>query len=121
MCLCLRGEGEGGLQALCLEEEVRGGGGGDRDGDLRLFLSQRSLVGDLREDPLHEEKEGDGVRRMRGGDGVTGTRFLYGDLDLRLERGDLLRDLKIRIVLEFIFPQDREISVTLKLFLSINL
>lgn len=95
MCLCLRGEGEGGLQALCLEEEVRGGGGGDRDGVLRLFLSQRSLVGDLREDPLHEEKEGDGVRRMRGGDGVTGTRFLYGDLDLRLQRGDLLRDLKI--------------------------
>lgn len=96
LCLCLRGEGEGGLQALCLEEEVRGGGGGDKDGDLRLFLSQRSLVGDLRDDPLFEEKEGDGVRRMRGGDGVTGRRFLYaGDLDLRLQRGDLLRDLKI--------------------------
>lgn len=92
LCLCLRGEGEGGLQALCLEE-VRGGGGGDKEGDLRLFLSQRSLVGDLR-DPLPEEKEGDGVRRIRGGDGVTGTRFLYGDLDLRLQRGDLLRDLK---------------------------
>lgn len=86
--------GEGGLQALCLEE-VRGGGGGDKEGDLRdLFLSQRSLVGDLR-DPLPEEKEGDGVRRIRGGDGVTGTRFLYGDLDLRLQRGDLLRDLKM--------------------------
>lgn len=85
--------GEGGLLALCLEE-VRGGGGGDKEGDLRLFLSQRSLVGDLR-DPLPEEKEGDGVRRIRGGDGVTGTRFLYGDLDLRLQRGDLLRDLKI--------------------------
>lgn len=69
-------EGEGGLQALCLEE-VRGGGGGDKDGDLRLFLSLRSLTGDLR-CPLHdeEEKEGDGVRRIRGGDGVTGTRFL---------------------------------------------
>lgn len=94
MCLCLREEGEGGLQALCLEE-VRGGGGGDKDGDLRLFLS-RSLTGDLR-DPLQVEeeveKEGDGVRRIRGGDGVTGTRFLYGDLDLRL-RGDLLRDLE---------------------------
>lgn len=95
LCLCLRGEGEGGLQALCLEEEVRGGGGGDKEGDLRdLFLSQRSLTGDLR-DPLPEEKEGDGVRRIRGGDGVTGMRFLYGDLDLRLQRGDLLRDLKI--------------------------
>lgn len=98
MRLRLREGGEGGLQALCLEEEVRGGGGGDKDGDLRLFLSQRSLVGDRREDPRHKEKEGDGVRRMRGGDGVTGTRFLYGDLDLRLQRGDLLRDLTIIII-----------------------
>lgn len=98
MCLCLREEGEGGLLALCLEE-VRGGGGGDKEGDLRLFLSQRSLTGDRR-DPLFE-KEGDGVRRMRGGDGVTGTRFLYGDLDLRLQRGDLLRDLQIRKLVLF--------------------
>lgn len=93
LCLCLRGEGEGGLLALCLEE-VRGGGGGDKDGDLpRLFRSLRSLPGDLL-DVLDEEREGDGVRRIRGGDGVTGTRFLYGDRDLRLLRGDLLRDLK---------------------------
>lgn len=97
MCRCLRG-GDGGLHVLCFEEEVRGGGGGDKEGDLRLFLS-RSLAGDLR-DPLAEEKEGDGVRRIRGGDGVTGTRFLYGDLDRRLERGDLLRDLKIYIASE---------------------
>lgn len=87
----MRGDGEGGLLALCFE--VRGGGGGDNDGDLPLlFLSFRSLVGDLR-DTL-DEKEGEGVRRIRGGDGVTGTRFLYGDRDLRLPRGDLLRDLK---------------------------
>jgi len=94
LCRCLRGEGDGGLHALCFEEEVRGGGGGDKEGDLRLFLSQRSLTGDLR-DPLAEEKEGEGVRRIRGGDGVTGTRFLYGgERDRRLHRGDLLRDLK---------------------------
>lgn len=96
MCRCLREEGDGGLHALCFEEEeVRGGGGGDKDGDLRLFLSPRSFTGDLR-DPLADEKVGDGVRRIRGGDGVTGKRFLYGgDRERRLQRGDLLRDLKI--------------------------
>lgn len=88
----MREEGDGGLHGLCFEEEVRGGGGGDKDGDLRLFLSQRSFTGDLR-DPLAEENVGEGVRRMRGGDGVTSTRFLYGDRERRLQRGDLLRDL----------------------------
>lgn len=91
LCLCLRG-GDRGLLALCLDDtEARGGGGGDIEGDrfARRFLSSRS--GDLRDDLV--ANTGDGVRRIRGGDGVTGARFLYGDLDLRFVLGDLLRDL----------------------------
>ena len=92
MCLCFRGEGDGGLLALCFDK-VLGGGGGDNDGDrTRLLRSLRSFTGDLRD--VLEEKEGDGDRRIRGGDGVTGFRFLWGERDLRLLRGDLLRDLK---------------------------
>lgn len=82
-------DGESGLLALCLTEFL-GGGGGEIDGDRTRLL--RSLPGDLRDD-LEAEKTGDGVVRILGGDGVTGARFLYGERDLLLVRGDLLRDL----------------------------
>lgn len=92
LCLCFLGDGDGGLLILCFDE-VLGGGGGDRDGDrARLFLSLRSLTGDLRDD--RDENEGEGVLRILGGEGVIGFRFLCGDRDLRLLRGDRLRDLK---------------------------
>lgn len=89
MCLwrCFLIWGETGLAPVCFEDlEIEGGG--ESEGVRRLFLS-RSLSGDLRDDL---EFTGDGERRNRGGDGVCG-RFLCGERDLRLPRGDLLRDL----------------------------
>lgn len=53
----------------------------------------RSIPGDLRDVDL-DANAGEGERRIRGGDGVYGVRFLCGDRDLRLLRGDLLRDLQ---------------------------
>lgn len=87
LCLCLRGVGDAGLLALCfLDIEV-----GEDEGDRARRL--RSLPGDRREEDL-EEKAGDGERRRRGGEGVYWERFLCGERDLRLPRGDLLRDLR---------------------------
>lgn len=107
LCLCFLG-GVGGLPRRCLtfvlddddDDDEDGGGGGDIDGDLaRLFLSLRSLLslpGDLL-DNLDDENTGDGDLRILGGDGVVSARFLYGDLDLLLLRGDLLRDLYLLV------------------------
>lgn len=94
LCLCLRGGGDG-LFPLCLVAFL-GVGGGDKDEEraARLFLSFRSLPGDLREEALDDANPGDGERRIRGGDGVMGCLFLCGDRDRRLVLGDLLRDLK---------------------------
>lgn len=80
---------------MCFEEDARGGGGGDIEGErARRLRSVRSLPGDLRMDL--DEKTGEGERRIRGGEGVAGARFLlWGDRDLRL-RGDLLRDLQTK-------------------------
>lgn len=90
--------GDAGLLARCLAEARElGGGGGESDGERPrcLLRSARSLPGDdLLESLADEENTGEGVRRMRGGEGVTGARFLYGDLDRRLLLGDRLRDLR---------------------------
>lgn len=110
LCLCFRGVGDGGLLALCLAEP-RGGGGGDNDGErARLFRSARSLPGDRRDNFDDDEKTGDGVRRIRGGEGVIGARFLCGDLERRLLRGDLLRDLSTTIVTTIIITVDNCLS-----------
>lgn len=93
LCLCFLDDGDGGLFVLCFTElRDGGGGGGDIDGErARRLRSLRSLPGDLL-DVRDPENTGDGVVRIRGGDGVNGARFLCGDRDRRLLLGDLLRE-----------------------------
>lgn len=99
MCLwrCFRGLGDGGLLIRCLKELRDEGGEIDGDRPLRFL----SFAGeDLRDDRDEDVKTGEGERRIRGGDGVRRfDRFLCGERDLRLLRGDRLRDLRSKMPL----------------------